>query len=106
MCCGPIFGIIFNMDKKSTSVGKYVALARALMWLTELAISVAAPLVLFVYGAIWLRNRYGLGVWVVLAGAALGLYSTFMALKASFTAMGLLNKPKPDSDKPNFNSHD
>ena len=106
MCYGPIFVIINNMDKKSTSMGKYVAVARALMWLTELAISVAAPLMLFVYGAIWARNRWHLGVWIIIVGAALGLYSAFMALKASFTAMGLLNKPKADKDKTNFNSHD
>ena len=106
MFYGPVFVIINNMDKKSTSVGKYVAVARALMWLTELAISVAAPLMLFVYGAIWARNRWHLGVWIIIVGAALGLYSAFVALKASFTAMGLLNKPKADKDKTNFNSHD
>lgn len=94
------------MDKKSTPVGKYVALARALMWLTELALSVAAPLMLFVYGAVWLRNRFGLGVWVIILGAALGLYGAFAGLKASFTAMGLLNRSKPSRDKTNFNSHD
>ncbi len=97
---------MYNMDKKSTSVGKYVAVARALMWLTELAVSVAAPLMLFVYGAVWARNRWHLGVWIIFVGAALGLYSAFAALKASFTAMGFLNKAKPDRDKTNFNSHD
>ena len=39
-----------------------------LIWLTQLGISVAAPLGGFIWLGVWLRQRFDLGVWVVLAG--------------------------------------
>ena len=35
-----------------------------LVWLTQTGISVAAPPGGFLLGAIWLRDRFGLGAWV------------------------------------------
>ncbi len=38
---------------------------RELVWLTQLGFSIVCPLVLCLFGAIWLRDRFGLGNWVL-----------------------------------------
>ena len=38
-----------------------------LTWLTQLGLSTAVPLAGFVLLGVWLRNRFDLGLWVLLA---------------------------------------
>ncbi len=84
-----------------------VQAAKALLWLTQLALNIAVPMLLFLWGAVWLRDRFGLGVWVLILGAVLGLCGAFGGLKASFKAMGLLQPRKKDEPETHaFNSHD
>ena len=42
-----------------------------LIWLTQLGISVAVPPVAFTLLGVWLRERFALGSWVVIAAVAL-----------------------------------
>ena len=42
-----------------------------LVWVTQLGLSVAAPPVLCIFAAVWLRGRFELGGWVVALGVAL-----------------------------------
>ena len=44
-----------------------------LVWLTQLGMSVAMPLAGFTLLGVWLRERFGLGIWIVLCGCAVGL---------------------------------
>ena len=44
-----------------------------LVWLTQLGFSVAVPPAGFILLAVWLRARFDLGVWVILAGVGLGV---------------------------------
>lgn len=50
---------------------------RELSWglanFTQLGISITLPLVTFIYGAIWLRERFSLGSWILILGIVLGL---------------------------------
>ena len=62
------------------------ALVKVVTLLTQLGLSMALPLAGFVVGAVWLRNHYRLGAWVLIlgivlgiAGAAHGLWSTLKA---------------------------
>ena len=48
-------------------------ITRHLVWLTQFGLSVALPPVLFLLGAVWLKNEFALGGWVVLVGLLLGL---------------------------------
>lgn len=50
-----------------------LSVLRWLVWVTTLGFSLIAPVVLAVYGALWLRGRFALGGWVVFAGILLGL---------------------------------
>ena len=78
-----------------------------LIWLTQLGLSIAAPLAGFVLLAIWLRSSFGLGVWIIWIGLALGLYSAAAGFLQSLRAMNLMSKDKKKQDPPPiaFNEH-
>lgn len=79
-----------------------------LTWLTQLGISVAVPLAGFVLLAVWLRDRFGWGVWVIWVGIVLGGYCAFQGLRSSLRTMErYLGKDKKDTpQKISFNDHE
>lgn len=79
-----------------------------LVWLTQLGLSVAAPLAGFVLLAVWLRNRWGWGDWVIWAGIALGAVLAVDGLRHSLKQMSRLSKGRKDPQPPpvSFNEHD
>ena len=63
-------GIIILLNKvggvfprKGTAMGRYVKVMRYLVWLTQLGLSVAAPLVCFILLGVWLRDSPKFGIW-------------------------------------------
>lgn len=83
---------------------------KLLVWLTQLGISVALPLGVFVGLALWIRDRFSLGGWVLAVGIVLGL---IVAIHEFYQTMKLLdrvgNKKKKDKDKSStvfFNDHE
>lgn len=78
-----------------------------LVWLTQLGISVAAPLGGFVLLSIWLRQRFDLGIWVVLAGAFVGVICAIDGLRSSLKAMERMSRDKKEEPPPvSFNDHE
>ena len=79
-----------------------------LVWITQLGISVAAPLGGFIWLGIFLRQRFALGIWVVLAGIFVGLVCAVDGLRVSIKAMERMAKDKNDSELPpvSFNAHE
>ena len=79
-----------------------------LVWLTQLGLSTAMPLAGFILLGVWLRSRFGLGVWVVLAGAAVGIICAVDGLRYSLKAMDRMAKREEKDDPPpvSFNDHD
>ena len=79
-----------------------------LVWLTQLGISVAAPLGGFIWLGIWLNQRFALGIWVVIAGVLLGIVCAVDGLRVSLRAMERLSKDKSEQEPPpvSFNDHD
>lgn len=79
-----------------------------IVWLTQLGFSVAFPLAGFIILAVWLRDRFGLGAWVLVAGIILGIAGAVDGLRHSLKVMELLSKNTKDDDPPpvSFNSHD
>lgn len=78
-----------------------------LVWLTQLGISVAVPLGGFVLLAVWLRQRFDLGFWVVIAGVVLGIICAIDGLRSSLKAMERMSKDKKDDIPPvSFNDHE
>lgn len=78
-----------------------------LTWLTQLGLSTAVPLAGFILLAVWLKNRFGLGNWVLFAGIGLGVFSAIDGFYKSLRALENLTKEKK-KDKPpiSFSEHD
>ena len=78
-----------------------------LVWVSQLGLSVAVPLAGFIALAVWLRNRFDLGVWVVFAGIGLGLFSAIDGFVRNLKVLNELSKDKAKEDPPvSFGEHD
>lgn len=81
---------------------------RLLVWITQLGFSVAFPLAGFVLGALWLRERFSLGSWVLFLGLFLGMAGAVDGFRTSLKAMKLMaGDPKKEEAPPpvSFNDH-
>lgn len=78
-----------------------------LAWLTQLGLSTALPLGGFICAALWLRDRFGLGDWVIWAGIITGLICAVDGFRNALKAMSRLAKNQPGSEPPavSFNDH-
>ena len=79
-----------------------------LIWLTQLGLSVAAPLGGFVLLAVWLRQRFDWGVWVIIAGIVLGVICAISGMRSSLQAMERMAKDEKEDLPPpvSFNDHE
>ena len=78
-----------------------------LIWLTQLGISVAVPLGGFIWLSIWLRQRFDLGVWIILAGIFVGIVCAVDGLRTSLKAMERMSKDNNEEPPPvSFNDHE
>jgi len=78
-----------------------------LVWLTQLGLSVAIPPAAFIFLAVWLRNRFELGVWVIVAGVLVGIICAVDGLRVSLKAMERMTKDDKKEKPPlSFNDHD
>lgn len=81
-----------------------------LIWLTQLGISVAAPLVGYTLIAVWLMHHFDLGIWVVVAGIVFGICGAIGGLRDALKAMDkYIKRKKPKNSTPppvNFCEHD
>lgn len=84
---------------------KYIGL---LVWLTQLGLSVALPPAGFILLAVWLRDRFGWGDWVLWVGIVLGLICAADGLRSSLKAMSRMTKDKQQKDPPPvfYNDHE
>lgn len=80
--------------------------ANLLIWLTQLGFSVAVPPACFIFLAVWLRNRFDFGQWVIWAGIVLGFVCAIDGLRVSLKAMDMLSKRNKEKEPPvSFNDH-
>ncbi len=62
--------------------GKQVwSVLRYLTYFTQVGITMVTPPLLGVFGALWLRKRFGLGNWVVIFGILLGIAVALCGLR-------------------------
>lgn len=77
-----------------------------LIWLTQLGLSVALPLTGFILLGVWLHTAKGWGIWVVIAGLALGLICAVRGFLDSLKVMEQMSRNKKDQQPPlSFNKH-
>lgn len=78
-----------------------------LTWLTQLGLTVALPLGGFIWLAVWLRGRFGLGSWVLWVGIGLGTVIALDGLWNSLkTLIRLTGKDRKEKTTVSFNEHD
>ena len=79
-----------------------------LIWLTQLGTSVAAPLGGFIWLGIWLRQRFQMGIWVVLVCIFLGIVCAIDGMRVSLKAMERMAKDEKEDEPPavSFNDHE
>lgn len=63
-----------------------------LVWLTQLGLSVAVPLAGFIWLALWLRSKFGLGNWILFVGLVLGFKSAIDGFRTSLKAMERMDR--------------
>lgn len=78
---------------------------QALVWLTQLGLSVAGPPVLFILLTAWLRDHCGWGGWVVTLGIVLGVLGAIGGLVTSFQTLHRLAKREQNPPQ-GFNDHE
>ena len=78
-----------------------------LVWLTQLGLSTALPLAGFILLAIWLRDSWGWGDWVLWVGISLGGIMALDGFRTSLKAMATMAKDKKSDEPPavSFNDH-
>lgn len=79
-----------------------------LVWLTQLGLTVAVPLAGFVLAAVWLREHFSLGSWVVWTGLIIGVCSAVSGLRSCLKMLNrLVQEKKKDNGPPPvaFNDH-
>ena len=76
-----------------------------IVWLTQLGMSTALPLGGFVLLAVWLRDRFALGQWVLWAGIAVGFICAIDGFRTSLKAMSRLTGKKKEDPPVSFNDH-
>jgi uncharacterized membrane protein YhfC len=78
-----------------------------LTWITQLGLSTAVPLAGFIVLAVWLRNRYDLGLWVIFVGIGLGLFCAVDGFVRNLKVLNGLSKDKKTEEPPvSFGEHD
>ena len=82
-------------------------IARHLVWLTQFGLSVALPPVLLLLGAVWLKNHFALGSWIVLVGLLLGLFASIGSLHKNLKSIDREGKEDTPRTPPpiSFNNH-
>ena len=79
---------------------------KLIVWLTQLGLSVALPLVGFILLAVWLRNSCGWGFWVIPVGVIVGVICAVDGFRVSIKAMEQMSKDKKQQPPVSFNDHD
>ena len=87
-------------------MGGYVKALRYLVWLTQLGLTVAVPLVGFILLGVWLHNSRGWGSWTVIVGIVLGLMGAAGGLWNSFKTLNLMLKQDEAKTPKGYNQHE
>ena len=80
---------------------------RLLVWLTQLGMSVALPPLGLILLAVWLRDSFGWGGWVLWVGVILGVIFAADGLRVSLKTMAKMSAEESKEDTTvSFNDHE
>ena len=76
-----------------------------LVWITQLGLSTATPLAGFILLAVWLRDRFHWGTWVIWLGIGLGLYVAITGFLNCLKTLKRLTDQEKKDPPVAFNEH-
>ncbi len=78
-----------------------------LMWVGQFGLSAIFPILFFLYAGVWLQNRFGLGMWVIIVCGILGLLTTVSTVKSCLHSLCKAAQDASGDKKPplGFNDH-
>lgn len=78
-----------------------------IVWVTQFGISLVFPTLVFLWLGLWLQNKFGLGVWIVLLCGVVGFLTSVTTAKSCWSAMQKEAFGRDSEDEPPvaFNSH-
>jgi hypothetical protein len=84
----------------------YVKVMSYLVWLSQLGLSVAIPLVGFILLGVWLHNSRGWGGWTVVVGVGLGIVGAAGGLYNSFKVLNRMLRQEEEKPPVGSNRHE
>ena len=82
-------------------------LLNLLMWVTQFGLSILMPTCFFLLLAVWLKQRFMLGMWIIVVLGILGLLITISTVRANLKAMCKAAEEAASQEPPPiaFNNH-
>jgi len=78
-----------------------------LMWVGQFGFSIIFPTLFFLLSAVWLQNKFDLGMWIIVVFGILGVLTTISTTKSCLHALRKAAEEASDSKDPpiGFNDH-
>lgn len=78
-----------------------------LMWVTQFGLSILFPICFFLWLAVWLQQKFALGMWVVVVLGILGVLITISTVRANLRSLRKAAEEASSQKKPPmaFNDH-
>ena len=78
-----------------------------LMWVGQFGFSVIFPTVFFLYLAVWLQNKFGLGMWILIVFGILGILTSISTTKSCLRSLRKAAEEVSGDKQPpvSFNDH-
>ena len=79
-----------------------------LMWVTQFGLSILFPTCFFLWLAVWLQARFGLGMWIVVVLGILGFLTSISTTRSCLRSLRRDAEAAADTQPPPiaFNNHD
>jgi len=78
-----------------------------LMWVTQFGLSIVFPTLFFLWLAVWLQGKFGLGMWILVVFGILGILTSISTAKSCLRSMRKAAEEVSSQDEPPiaFNDH-
>lgn len=95
------------MDNLDIFNGGPVKILNLLMWVGQFGLSVAFPTLFFLFAAVWLQGKFGLGSWIVVVFGILGVLTSVSSAKSCLHSLRKAADEASDHKEPpvSFNNH-
>ena len=77
-----------------------------LIWVTQFGFSAVFPMCFFLVLANWLRQRYNLGIWILILFAVLGALTTVSTVRSCIRTMRKETEDGCETPPVSYNDHD